>query len=197
MFHRTKILINAFVCMRCMVSDREVLQRLLPDSTLKILRLFINNEDQRYYLREIAKLTKVPPASTYRIVQELVDSQLLELESIKRFKLYKLHPDNGRFLVNILQDRKSAVVEFVTSIKAFDGVEMVVLHGAEDKNKANVLVIGNNMDTESIKRNALYISDKYKFNLVLLTLGPEQYNQMSSMGLYPGKKKILWEASES
>ena len=52
------------------------------------------------------------------------------------------------------------------------------------------------MDDDSIKRNALYISDKYKFNIILLTLTPDQYNQMSSMGLYPGKKKILFESEE-
>jgi predicted transcriptional regulator with HTH domain len=177
-----------------MSNDREVLEGLLAPSTLKILKLFINNEDQRYYLREIAKLTKVPPASTYRIIQDLVKLELLEVEHIKKFKLYRFNASHGSFLTNVLQDRKSAVVEFVNSIKEFDGIEMVVLHGQEDKNKANVLVIGNNMDIESIKRNSVYIADKYKFNIVLLTLVPEQYNQMASMGLYPGKKKILYEA---
>lgn len=182
---------------RHMVNDREVLEGLLPSSTLKILRLFINNEEQRYYLREIAKLTKVPPASTYRIIQQLVDQHILIIEYIKKFKLYTFNPETPRFLVNILQDRKSAVIEFVDSIKEFDGVEMVVLHGQEDKNRASVFVIGKNMDEDSIKRNAVYIGEKYKFNIVLLTLVPEQYNQMASMGLYSGKKKILYEAENS
>ncbi len=177
-----------------MVSDREVLEALLPTSTIKILKLFINNEDQRYYLREIAKLTKVPPASTYRILQDLVRLELIKVDSIKKFKLYSSNPQTGKFLTDLLQDRKSAVADFVQSVKAFDGVEMIVLHGEEVKTKANVLVIGENMDLDSIKRNALYISDKYKFNLVLLTLVPDQYNQMASMGLYPGKKKILFES---
>ena len=177
-----------------MGSDRDVLEALLPSSTLKILKLFINNEDQTYYLREISKLTKVPPASTFRIIQKLVEHKILLIDYIKKFKLYRFNPENARFLVNVLQDRKSAVVEFVNSIKEFDGVQMVVLHGQEDKNRANVLVIGNNMDVESIKRNSVYIGEKYKFNIILLTLVPDQYNQMASMGLYPGKKKILYEA---
>ena len=177
-----------------MSDDRQVLEALISPSTLKILKLFINNEDQKYYLREIAKLARVPPASTYRIVKDLVEMGLLEVQAIKKFKLYYYNIEKGSFLTNVLQDRKSAVVEFVNSVKEFDGIDMIVLHGQEDKNKANVLVIGNNMDVESIKRNAVYISEKYKFNLVLLTLVPEQYNQMASMGLYPGKKKILYEA---
>jgi len=176
-----------------MKSEREVLESLLPRSTLKILRLFINNADQKYYLREISKLTKVPAASTYRILQTLVDEEIILIEHIKKFKLYKFNQEAPRFLINILQDRKSAVTEFINTIKSFDGLQLVVLHGPEEKNRANVLVIGNNMDEESIKRNALYIGEKYKFNLILLTLAPEQYNQMSSMGLYPGKKRILYE----
>lgn len=177
-----------------MASNREILEGLLPPSTLKILKLLINNEDQKYYLRELARQARVPPATTYRIVQNLVAHDIILVEQIKRFKLYTFNSEKANFLIDILQDRKSAVVEFVNSIKEFDGVEMVVLHGKEDKTRANVLAIGKGMDVESIKRNAVYISDKFKFNIILLTLEPDQYNQMSSMGLYPGKKKILFES---
>ncbi len=177
-----------------MSTNRDLLESLISPSTLKILKLFINNEDQRYYLREISKLTRTPAASTYRVLHHLTDIGLVNMEQIKRFKLYTLNVDASRFLMDILQDRKSAVVEFVSSIKSFDGVQMVVLHGKEEKDKANVLVIGSGMDVESIKRNGVYMSDKYNFNIILLVLSPDQYNQMSSMGLYPGKKKILFES---
>lgn len=177
-----------------MTREREVMEALVAPSTMKILRLFINNEDQQYYLREVSKLTKVPPATTYRVLQLLVGIGILDLQAIKKFKLYSFNYETGRFLLDLLQDRKSAVAEFVNSVKAFDGVQLVVLHGKEDKNRANVLVIGTEMDSESIKRNSVYFSDKYKFNIILLTLSPDQYNQMSSMGLYPGKKKILFDA---
>jgi len=180
-----------------MSSDKEIMERLLSPSVLKILRLFINNEDQSYYLREVARLTKVPPASTYRILNELVDITLIKVEHIKKFKLYSLNTEKSFFLIDLLQDRKNAVLEFVNTIKEFNGVQMVVLHGKEDKNRANVLVIGNNLEADAIKRNALYIGEKFNFNLILLTLTPEQYNQMSSMGLYPGKKKILFETEST
>jgi predicted transcriptional regulator len=177
-----------------MAHNREILESLITPSVLKILKLFLNNEDQKYYLREIAKLTKIPPATVYRVVGQLVDNRILQVEHIKRFKLYYYNIEEAGFLADLLQDRKSAVTEFVKLAQEFEGVDMVVLHGKEDKDRANILVIGNNMDTDSIKRNALYISDKYSFKIILLTLAPEQYNQMSSMGLYPGKKRILFEA---
>lgn len=180
-----------------MVDKKTIIESLLNPSLLKILKLFINNDDQKYYLREVAKIAKIPPATTYRMLNQLVKAEILTIEQIKTMKLYYLNQDNTYFLTEVLQDRKSAVQDFVESISAFDNVEMVVLHGNEEKTKANVLVIGKEMDTESIKKNALYISDKYKFNLIILTLTPDQYNQMASMGLYPGKKKILFEANHS
>jgi DNA-binding Lrp family transcriptional regulator len=145
-------------------------------------------------LREIAKQTRLPPATVHRLLNQLVSDGIIEIQHVKRFKLYYFNTEENLFLLDLFQDRKSAVAEFIRSIKEFDGVQLIVLHGKEEKNSANILVIGENMDTESIKRNALYMSDKYKFNLILLTLTPDQYNQMSSMGLYPGKKKILYES---
>ena len=176
-----------------MPDKREVLEALISPPLLKVLKHFINNDDEKYYLREIARLAHIPPATTFRVLKQLVESQLIDLEKIKAFKLYSLNKENSFFLSEILQDRKSAVQEFIETVKEFDGINMIVLHGKEEKNKANVLIIGNEMDVESMKRNSLYISEKYKFNLILLTLTPEQYNQMSSMGLYPGKKRILFE----
>lgn len=180
--------------MSCMAVKRDVLEALIDPSLLKVLKLFINHEEQQYYLREVAKLTRLPPSTTYRVLNRLVDEDILTVTKIKKFKLYSMNTESNRFLLDLFQDRKSAVAEFVRSIKEFSGVEMVVLHGKEEKESANVIVIGEKMDEESIKRNALYMSDKYSFNIILLVLTPDQYNQMSSMGLYPGKKKILFES---
>lgn len=172
------------------------MEGLFDQALLKVFKLFLNNPEQEYYLREVAKLTKVPPASVYRILKQLTEIKVIDLHQIKKFKLYALNGENTEFLAEIMQDRKSAVTEFVDLVKNFDGVEMIVLHGKEEKNRANILVIGTNTDSDTIKKNALYIGDKYKFNIILLTLTPDQYNQMSSMGLYPGKKRILFEIDE-
>lgn len=194
LFQKREIFINRTCFNIVMVVKREVMEALIAPSLLKLLKFFINNEGQKYYLREISKQTRIAPATVHRLLKQLVYDDIIEMEKVKKFKLYYFNTEKNRFLLDIFQDRKSAVAEFIRSIKEFDGVQLIVLHGKEEKNSANVLVIGEAMDVESIKRNALYMSDKYKFNLILLTLTPDQYNQMSSMGLYPGKKKILFES---
>ena len=89
-----------------MSRDRELIEALIGPSTLRILKLFINNEDQKYYLREISKLSKVPPATTYRILHDLVDKHIIAIESIKKLKLYYLDYENSGFLLNLYQDLK-------------------------------------------------------------------------------------------
>jgi hypothetical protein len=70
---------------------------------------------------------------------------------------------------------------------------MIVLHGKEERSKANILIIGNAIDMERVRAAALHAKETYGFNIIHLALDPGQYNKMSSMGLYPGKKVILYE----
>ena len=175
------------------MEKKDILTNLLDQQLLKILKVFINNPEQKYYLRELAKRTRVPPATTHRTLQTLLKLELIQEERMKRFKFYTLHPTNADFLADILADRKSAVQEFVDAIKADSHIEMVVLHGKEERSKANILIIGEQIDTDMVRQAALHAKEAYSFNIIHLTLIPEQYNQMSSMGLYPGKKVLLYE----
>lgn len=179
------------------MDKKKTLEGLLDSNILKILKTFINNNDQEFYLRELAKRARVPPATTYRTIQELLKLELITESKMKKFKFYRLNEENTGFLVDILADRKSAVQEFVNMISEDNNIGMVVLHGKEERNKANVLIIGDNIDQELIRTSALYVKEQYGFNLIHLALVPEQYNQMSSMGLYPGKKVILYEKKEA
>lgn len=175
------------------MEKKEALAGLMDKNALKILKLFINNNDQEFYLREIAKRSRVPPATTFRTLHTLLKLELIAEHRVKKFKFYRLHEENAGFLIDILADRRSAVQAFVEQIKTDNHVEMVVLHGKEERSKANLLIIGNDIDQEAVRSASLAAKEEYSFNIIHLTLGPDQYNQMSSMGLYPGKKIILFE----
>lgn len=172
---------------------KDVLIGLLDQNTLKLLKVFINNHDQEFYLRELAKRAKVPAASTFRTLHLLLKLELIQENKVKKFKFYKLHPENADFLADILADRKSAVQEFVERVRQDPRLELVVLHGKEEKGKANLLLIGSGIDQEKVRAAALTAKEQYGFNIIHLTLDPDQYNQMSGMGLYPSKKIILFE----
>lgn len=175
------------------MEKREILEGLLEKQVLKILKVFINNADQEFYLRELAKRARVPPATTFRSLALLKKLELIKENKVKKFKFYSLHEENASFLTDIIADRKSAVADFVERIKEDPQISMIVLHGKEERSKANLLIIGANVNQDAVRAAALYAKDNFGFNIIHLTLAPEQYNQMSSMGLYPGKKVILLE----
>ncbi len=174
------------------MDKRAVLEGLIDPNLLKIMKIFINGDDQKYYLRELAKKARVSPATTYRVLQLLLKLELVVESKVKKFKFYSMHESNADFLVDILADRKNAVQAFVDAVKSDPALELVVLHGREERSKANLLLIGGDLDQDLIREAALNIRETYGFNIIHLTLDPDQYNQMSSMGLYPGKKIILY-----
>lgn len=174
------------------MDKKKVIESLFDPKIIKILRLFINNPSDEYYLREIAKLTRVPPASTYRILKNLLELELLEELKNKHLKTYKLNEENTRMFADLLEDKRSAIQEFTDFIKQIEGVEIVILHGKEEKDKASLLVVGSDIDRDTIRVKTLEIKEKYKFNIIHLILAPDQYEQMLSMGLYPGKKVVLF-----
>ena len=165
------------------MDKKEILTGLLDEQLLKIFKTFINNPEQQFYLRELAKKTRVAPASTYRVLKQLLKLELIQEVKMKKFKFYNLNQENANFLADILADRKSAVQEFLTLIKEDEHIEMIVLHGKEERLKANILIMGNNIDQELIRTSALYVKETYNFNIIHLTLDTDQYNQMSSMAL--------------
>lgn len=175
------------------MDKKEILTGLLDENTLKVLKIFINNADQQFYLRELAKRARTPPASTYRVLQRLLKLELIKESRVKKFKFYSIHEEHAGFLIDVLADRKNAVQEFTNLIKGDPNIEMIVLHGKEDRTRANILLIGTQIDGERVREAALRVKELYSFNIIHLTLDPDQYNKMSSMGLYPGKKVLLYE----
>ncbi|MCF7865976.1 helix-turn-helix domain-containing protein [Candidatus Woesearchaeota archaeon] len=174
------------------MEKKEILENLFDKKIIKVLKLFINNPSEDYYLREIAKLTRVAPASVHRILKTLMSADIIREEKNKHLKTYWFNSNNSKFLIDLLEDKTSAIQEFTQFISSVSGVQMAVMHGREEKDKASILIMGDELDKDSIREKVVDIKQRYKFNIIYLVLLPDQYEQMVSMGLYPGQKKILY-----
>lgn len=173
---------------------REIVEQLFDKKLLSILRIFLDNPDKQYYLRELAKTTKVPPATTLRILRRLKRSEILDEIRIKKFKLYQLKAegDSIHFLEEFLATKRSALDEFVRISRGIAGVDLILLHGKEQPEKANLLILGRTVDVEKIHRGVMEIKAKYNYTILQLILEPEQFEQMTQMGLYQGKKTVIY-----
>lgn len=176
------------------MEPQEILGELFDNKILAILRFFLKNDNDEYYLREISRNTKVSPASTYRILNKLVKMNVLLVNEIKTAKLYTLEKNKTvDFLKSLVE--VDIVQFFVEQASKIEAIEEILLLGTRSKNKANVLVLGNNVDSSQVKLLCGEIKEKYDFTINQMILAREQYEQMSAMGLYPGNKKVLYRKS--
>ena len=130
-------------------------------------------------------------ASTYRILNKLVELEVLDVKEIKTAKLYTLAENKQvDFLKSILEVDK--VDYFVERASKLDGVQEILQLGKKSKNKVNLLMFGEDIDMAQVKLLVAEVKEKYDFTINQMVLSREQYEQMSQMGLYPGKKKSLF-----
>jgi hypothetical protein len=170
-----------------------LLERLFDNKLISVLRLFLDNPDQEFYLREISRESRVPVATTFRILKKLRELEIIREKNIKKFRIYSLIEDkNSSYLRNIFSEKESVIDYFVKQASGINEIFFIILYGKEEKDKASILVIGEGVHNEKIREITDEIKEKHGFILNVLTLTKEQFNQMSSIGLYSGEKKILF-----
>jgi DNA-binding MarR family transcriptional regulator len=174
------------------MDKKQILEKLFDKKIIKVLRLLINNPEREFYLREIARLTKVSPATIYRIIKTLKELELVVEKRNKYLKIYSANQKNLSMFVELLEDKSVAMREFVEFMAGISGVKQIILHGEEEKDKANVIIVGVGVSQEQINSKVVEIKERFSFNLIYMFLSPDQYAQMSSMGLFSGKKVILF-----
>lgn len=177
------------------MEELNVLKGLFDKKILSILDILVNdNSEEGLYLREIAKKSKVSPASTYRILKKLVEMDIASQKKIKQLKLYKSNKTKKtEFLYNLLKKDVRIISLFVDMIQEIKPVQAVILHGEEQMDRANVLLIGEGIDNAKVKEICGELQTKHKFTISPLVLVAEQYEQMIKMGLYSGKEKVIWK----
>lgn len=172
----------------------EVFKGIFDAKVLRVIHVFLTNPETEFYLKEISSKSRVPIATTFRILQKLIKFQLIEEKKVKMLKLYKLgNNEKTKILKDSLDISRNALNVFLERIKEISGVDVVILHGEKTDVKANLLIIGKNIDISLIKSLVGEIKEKYNFSILYLTLEPDQFEQMSNMGLYSGKKQILYQ----
>jgi len=174
------------------MESAKLLEDLFDKKTLDILKLFLKKKDQEFCLKEIAKSTRVPLASSFRITNKLVMLELIERKRTKHLKTYKLiQNEKTRFLENVLEQKKTILDEFIEQIVNASGIRTIILYGKEEKDKANLLIIGDEVDNNIIREAIVNIKEKYSFSITHLVLTEMQYNQMAAMNLYSKRKEVL------
>ncbi len=170
-----------------------LLEKLIEPKVLKILQVFFEDEDKDFYLIELSKRCGTPPASTFRIIKKLSSLGIITLVMVSKFKFYRFNKTKETdALRNIIKKDKKILDLFVEKAREIEGLRQIVLHGAETKDKADILLVGEAIDTTFVKSIVFEIKEKYNFTISWLPLAESQYEQMISMGLYNEEKRTLF-----
>ena len=174
------------------MASEKLLESLFDKKILTIIRLFVNRKEQQFTLQEISKYSKVPLATVFRIINKLAVLEILQVNKIKHLKMYSLSQnDRTRYLETIIKENKTIMEEFIDQVNNIPGIMTVILHGKLEKDKANILIIGENVESSLVRQVVVGIKEKHNFNITHLVLDDDQYNQMAAMNLYSGKKEVL------
>jgi Fe2+ or Zn2+ uptake regulation protein len=180
------------------MTKQQIIQALFDNKVLNVLDVFLKNKSKQFFLKEVSEGSKVSLTSCYRIVRKLVKLKIVNEVRVYHFEVYQFNEaeENG-FLEDLVVEEHSYVEDFVSKIKHIPGIKQIILHGVETKDKANLLIIGNDVDSGAYKPVVADFRLNKKFNFSVLPLSPDQYTQMTDMGLYSGKKTVLFDKSQT
>ena len=71
-----------------------VFSGLVDKKVLRVLAVFLNNPRELFHINKVSKKAKVPLATTFRIINNLVSFNILSVQKISKFKIYKLADNN-------------------------------------------------------------------------------------------------------
>lgn len=176
------------------MDNLKLLEGLFDSKKLKMMNILMQQPDKQFYLRELSTVSKIPVATTFRMMQKLVALDLVKQVKISKFKLYQWKDnEKTKFIEQMIKEDVKILNAFIEALKGMEGVEMVIQHGQDYPDKANLLIIGDFLDSDALKKIVLDIQSKYNFKITYLPLTEEQYHQMSEMGLYAGQKRVIYD----
>lgn len=72
------------------MTNLTIFEELVDPKISRILQVLLKNKEEQFHLKKISNESKVPLATTFRIVQKLVNLNVLTQVKIDKFKLYRL-----------------------------------------------------------------------------------------------------------
>jgi len=172
----------------------DLLAGLLDEKLIRIMKVFIKNSDKKFYLSEIAKISKVNPASTFRILNKLVKEEFVKAAVIGKVRMYKLSSEErARSLSKILkEDDSDPLKKFVDKIKMIPRISLVLLD-SKTTNSAKVIVVGEYSSKERIETLANEVNDSCNFKIEFVEINVRQFKELRSLKTFDLNKKILYK----
>ena len=175
-----------------------VLAGLLDDKMIRVITLFTKHPDKRFYLSEIARLSDVNTATTFRILNKIVLQDLVKATVIGKARTYQLSKsEKAQSLSRMLKKDDSDVLEdFCEKISTFPRVRLVLLDSKTSMD-AKLIIVGEFPSKERIERITAEMLSERKFKISFVEFNIQQYKDMKELGMIKDKKVLYRKTSSN
>lgn len=171
----------------------EILKDLFDEKIIKIINLFIDSPEKKYFLTDVANLAKVNITTTFRILNKLAEKGFLKTQIIGKVRFYQLDQnEKTKELMKLLKKDDDPLQKFIETIASHPRSKKVILESKEG-NSARVLVIGDFLPQEKMNRAVQEIKERYNFKISYVELSEAQYIKLREFKNYNLDQKIIWE----
>ncbi len=175
----------------------EVLKDLFDEKILKVITLFIENPDKKYFLTDVSKLTGVNITTTFRTLNKLAKKGFLKTKVMGKIRFYQLdRNEKTKQLTGLLRKNENNPVEdFVSSISSHPRIRKIILESKEG-NSAKIILVGEFLPQEKINRTINGIKERYNFKISYVEISENQYTKLREFKNYNLDKKVIWEKTK-
>jgi hypothetical protein len=175
------------------MTEVNILQDLFDQKIISIVNVLLENPDKRYTLSEISLFSKVNITTTFRIMNRLIASGIIETQIIGKTKIYQLRKnEKSLFLYKFLKKQGDHIEEFLDIAKNHPRVKKIILEGRNNK-EAKLIIIGDFVPSEQFRSAADDIYTRYNFKINFLILSENQFEDMKKIGLFDLSNKMIWD----
>lgn len=172
----------------------ETLKQLFDEKKISVIQFFTRHPTTTHTLSEVVDETKLPLSTTHRILKDLTQKNILSTQEQKHLTTYYLSEnEHAKYLSQLLYEQPSVLEEFVNKIRSDPGIQQVLLHGKPTDTRANIVVIGTNINKDAVNEEVANILEEHRYTISHLILEPEQFGMLESMGQFSGEKTVLYQ----
>lgn len=175
------------------MKEIDVLRELFDRKVISVVNVFLEYPERHFSLSEVSNMAKVHIATTFRVLNKLMEKDFVRIVLIGKSKFYQLkRGEKSMMLFRFLKKEGDQLSNFVDQVKEKTRVRKVVLE-TKGNNFAKILLVGNFLPTDKIKDIANDIKEKHSFKIDFVELTEKQFADMERLNIYDLNKKIIWE----
>ncbi len=174
------------------MSANTTLRAIFDDKIIRVLNALMDQPSKSLSLTQIATQADVSTATTLRILSKLVKQEFARVSIIGKSKYYKLKQNQKTRELGKIIRKNEAISHFTTPVEQIPEISKIILVAKEEK-KARIILVGDNIPKDAIKKIATIVKDKHKFLVDYIELSTKQFDDLSKIGVSDISDKVIWE----